>query len=432
LDDNIPAATASCYLFEDLAVANLEPLALTRPAFDLWCGAGPLCQRQRKWHGGAIAGAFVRPALAALCRLSHPDWTVNENGADWAGPVTFVNACWLPLGAAPFDGRSSEVGLVGDEVAYVHLEQSPKSLNPDHLESQVAAWKQTLHSRPAGGRMMQYPWDLVDSNADALGEDAALWRQLGLNSHAAPALVGPSYDFLVHPSAHVEPHVLVDTSAGPVLLDRDVHIQAFTRLEGPCYIGPQSQLFAAQIRGSSIGPHCRIGGEIEASIVQGYSNKYHDGFLGHSYLGEWVNFGAGTHTSDLRTDYGAIAMPINGKTVPTGLMKIGAYIGDHTRTSIATLLNTGTVIGPFGLLITSGSLLPRLIPAFTRYGYGRIEERTDLGQMFAAAATAMSRRGQEWTQFHADFYLALFDATATARRHVIRESEQRRLRRAMG
>jgi UDP-N-acetylglucosamine diphosphorylase/glucosamine-1-phosphate N-acetyltransferase len=432
LNDTIPATKTCCYLFEDPAVANLEPLALTRPAFDLWCGAGPLFQRQRNWCGGAIAGGFVRSALAKLCRHSHPDWAINEALADRGGPVTLVNARWLPLGAAPFEGRSSEIGLVGDEVAYIHLVQSANSLNPDGLESQIAAWKQTLPSRPAGGRMMQYPWDLVESNADALREDAGLWRQLGLSSHAAPALVGPREDFLVHPSARVEPHVLVDTSGGPVLLDRDVRVQAFTRLEGPCYIGPQSQLFAARIRGGSIGPQCRIGGEIEASIVQGHSNKYHDGFLGHSYLGEWVNFGAGTHTSDLRTDYGTIAMPINGKTVPTGRMKVGAYIGDHTRTSIATLLNTGTVIGPFGLLIASGSLLPRLIPSFTRYGYGRIEERTDLGQMFAAAATAMSRRGQEWTDVHAGFYLALFDATATARRQVIRESEQRRLRRAMG
>jgi hypothetical protein len=191
-------------------------------------------------------------------------------------------------------------------------------------------------------------------------------------------------------------------------------------------------VFAARIRESSIGPHCRIGGEVESSIVQGYTNKYHDGFLGHSYLGEWVNFGAGTHTSDLRTDYGQITMPVNGRSVETGLMKIGALIGDHTRTSIATLLNTGTVVGPFGLLIASGSLLPRLIPAFARYGHGRIQERTDLGQMFAGAAIAMARRGQEWNEFHAEFYLSLFDATAESRRQIIRESDQRRLRRVVG
>jgi UDP-N-acetylglucosamine diphosphorylase / glucose-1-phosphate thymidylyltransferase / UDP-N-acetylgalactosamine diphosphorylase / glucosamine-1-phosphate N-acetyltransferase / galactosamine-1-phosphate N-acetyltransferase len=419
-------------IFEDAAVGNLEPLAFTRPAFDLRCGAGTLLQRQMRFFGLRAAGALVRPALAELCRRDHPELTVNEpKAAD--GPLTLVNARWLPPVSENTQLGAAEVGLVGEEVAYVRF--GDKAMTPDggQLDSLLTEAKQTLPHRPAGGRLMNYLWDLVDHNPEALREDAGRWRgENHFGPNAAAAVVGPVDGFKCHPSARIEPHVLVDTTRGPVLVDRDVVVQAFSRLEGPCYLGPETQVFAARIRGGTIGPNCRIGGEIEASIVHGYSNKYHDGFLGHSYLGEWVNFGAGTYTSDLRNDYGPITMPINGRSVPTGLMKIGAYVGDHTRTSIGTLMNTGTVIGPFGMLIASGSLLPRLIPAFSRYGHGRIQERTDLGQMFASAQAAQARRGREWTATDAEFYLALFDATAQSRRKIIGESEQRHVRRVLG
>ena len=98
---------------------------------------------------------------------------------------------------------------------------------------------------------------------------------------------------------------------------------------------------------STIGPDCRIGGEVEASIVQGHSNKYHDGFLGHSYVGAWVNLAAATQTSDLRNDYDVVRVSVNGQRIVTGRTKIGAYIGDHAKTGLATLLNTGSTIGAF-------------------------------------------------------------------------------------
>jgi UDP-N-acetylglucosamine diphosphorylase/glucosamine-1-phosphate N-acetyltransferase len=420
-------------IFEDAAVANLEPLALTRPAFDLRCGAGTLLQRQLAYCGQQEVSVIVRPALAELCRRAYPGLKVNEAVPTDDGAITLVNARWLPPRAERLDAGPAQVGLVGEEVAYVRLTPKRSAFDVGRLESQLAEWKRNLPHRQVGGRLMSYPWDLIEHNAAALQEDAQLWRcDRNIGPQATVSVVGSSDDFLCQASARIEPHVLVDTTHGPVLVDRGAAVQAFSRLEGPCYVGPETQVFAARIRDSSIGPQCRIGGEVEASIVQGNTNKYHDGFLGHSYLGEWVNFGAGTHTSDLRTDYGIITMPINGRSVDSGLMKVGAYVGDHTRTSIATLLNTGTVIGPFGLLIASGSLLPRLIPAFARYGHGRIQERTDLGQMFAAAATAMARRGQEWNEAHAEFYLSLFDATAESRRQIVRENDQRRLRRVVG
>src|SRR5207248_8637716 len=133
---------------------------------------------------------------------------------------------------------------------------------------------------------------------------------------------------LIHPSARIDPMVVAATTGGPVVIGPGAVVHAFTRLEGPCAVGPGTQLFGAKVRaGTTLGPHCRVGGEVECSVVQGYSNKYHDGFLGHSHVGEWVNLAAGTITGDLRFDYRPVTVPLDGRDVPSGRVKVGSYFG---------------------------------------------------------------------------------------------------------
>ena len=141
--------------------------------------------------------------------------------------------------------------------------------------------------------------------------------------------------------------VVIDAEHGPVYIDEGAEIHPFTRIEGPCYVGKKSILLGAKCReGNSIGPMCRVGGEVEESIIHGYSNKYHDGFLGHAYVGEWVNLGALTTNSDLKNDYSSVSVMLDGHTpIDTGSTKVGSLIGDHTKTSIGTLLNTGAYVG---------------------------------------------------------------------------------------
>jgi UDP-N-acetylglucosamine diphosphorylase/glucosamine-1-phosphate N-acetyltransferase len=271
---------------------------------------------------------------------------------------------------------------------------------------------------------------LLERNGEALEQDWEHRRGRGDGSavNHPVTVTGPRERLLIDSGAHVEPMTVVDVTKGPVLLDCGAVVQAFSRLEGPCHVGPDTQVLGARIRASSFGPQCRIGGEVEATIVQGYSNKAHDGFLGHSYLGEWVNLGAGTQVSDLRNDYAPLTVTINGARVETGQMKLGAFLGDHTKTSIGTLINAGSVFGAFCQLLTSGTLLPRDVPSFCRYGQGELHERPDLRQLFTTAATVMARRGRTWTETHEDFFFGLYEATAGRRRQTVRESEQRRLR----
>ena len=178
------------------------------------------------------------------------------------------------------------------------------------------------------------------------------------------------------------------------------------------------------------GPQCRIGGEVEASIIHGHSNKYHDGFLGHSYIGEWVNLGAGTHNSDLRNDYGEVTMTVGGLRVRTGLTKVGCFIGDHTKTGLGTLFNTGSNVGAFCNVLPTAGYAPKHVPSFTSWWNGALREAFTLEQMLTTAERAMQRRGMALTETHRELYTGLFHETAALRRRVMRESEQRALRRS--
>jgi UDP-N-acetylglucosamine diphosphorylase/glucosamine-1-phosphate N-acetyltransferase len=419
-------------LFEDEQVAFLEPLTLTRAAFHLRCGAYALYQRHQSYFASAELGAFVRPHLADLCRLLHPDMAVNDSAWLKQAPTVLVNARWLPPEDRPGDLNTPRVALVGEQIAYAIVPSNslPEGA-PETLVECVEQSSQNLPHTQAGGAMIDYPWDLIEHNGDLLCRDFPR----GSRSPATRdgwAVVGSRDRLFIDPRASVDPMVVADTTHGPVVIDGDAVVHAFTRLEGPCYIGPGSWVLGAKVRGhTTIGPMCRVGGEIEASIIHGNSNKYHDGFLGHSYVGEWVNLAAGTQVSDLRNDYGSVPVTINGTRLDSHSSKVGSFIGDHTKTGLNVLLNTGTVVGAFCNLLPSGALLPKVIPSFCRYYHGQVQARSDWREMINTAAKVMQRRGQELTGTHSALMNALYDQTAAQRKQALREGEQRRLRQSM-
>ncbi len=161
----------------------------------------------------------------------------------------------------------------------------------------------------------------------------------------------------------IEPYTVFDVTAGPILVRRGATVQAFTRVVGPCAIGEGSAVVGDRIAGSSIGERCKVHGELSTSIVMGYSNKSHDGFVGHSYLGRWVNLGAGTITSNLKNTYGPVQLWTPDGMRTTGETFLGAFIGDYARTGIGTRLTTGTVMGA-GANVFPPGFAPKVIPPF--------------------------------------------------------------------
>jgi UDP-N-acetylglucosamine diphosphorylase/glucosamine-1-phosphate N-acetyltransferase len=421
-------------LVEDGAVAGLEPLSLTRPAYELLLGAQTLGDKVARAFGigsePARHGAMIRPHLAALWRLREPGTAINDRNWLARGPVLVANARWVPpVDFLPPDSVIPWVGTcdglpacaaVGPDLA-VGLKWGEIDVWFDEVASQVEIVE-------LGGEWIAHPWDLVVKNADHLARDFAIAGRSGLSRRhqATAAIIGSAERLFIHETARIDPYTVFDTTGGPITIAAGVVVQPFTRIEGPCYIGRDTQLFRANLRGGvTIGPNCRIGGEVEASIIHGFTNKYHEGFLGHAYVGEWVNLGAITSNSDLRNDYGEVSVPQGGDPVATGQAKVGCFLGDHTRTGLGSMLNTGTTVGVMCNLLPAGPLLPKYVPSFAAVLYGQVAQGFPLEQMFATVRIVKGRRGQVFSAVEEQLYLDLHEQTRLERERTCQRARRK-------
>ncbi|MDQ2669972.1 MAG: hypothetical protein M3Y31_05010, partial [Gemmatimonadota bacterium] len=189
--------------------------------------------------------------------------------------------------------------------------------------------------------------------------------------------------------ARPEPGVVYDVRNGPIILEEHVEVRYGTRLEGPLWVGPGTKLLGGHLRGSAFGPRCNVHGEVSTTVFVGYANKSHDGFVGHSVLGHWVNLGAGTTTSNLKNTYGEIRLEPAGDRIATGRMNLGTLFGDHAKTAIGTMLPTGAIVSAGANLFGAGAV-PKLVAPFA-WGNGG-GERLDEAGFLRIAERVMPRR----------------------------------------
>ena len=241
-------------------------------------------------------------------------------------------------------------------------------------------------------------WDIIHSNSAAIQADAELWanthKKIGNPSFPNCAIVNPE-NLFVHPSIRIDSGVVLDCSEGPIIIEEGVRIMPHATIIGPAFIGKHSlvKIGAKIYGGTSIGPVSKVGGEIENSIIQGFSNKQHDGYLGHSYLGLWVNLGAGTNTSDLKNDYAPVRVTIEGEEFNTNSLFVGLLMGDHSKSAIGTQFNTGTAVGVSCNIFGEG-FPPKWIPSFSWVGTKGIESYR-YEKAIEVAKIVMRRRDQE-------------------------------------
>jgi UDP-N-acetylglucosamine diphosphorylase/glucosamine-1-phosphate N-acetyltransferase len=257
-------------------------------------------------------------------------------------------------------------------------------------------------------------WDLVNLNGRMIEDDAALFRDSGARLGPGVFLLGKRAHLRVVRNAVVEPGVVLDTRSGPIIIDSGALVRGPGRIEGPCYIGPDCIVDGARLRpGVSLGRCCRVSGEVEESVFMDFSNKHHDGFLGHSYVGSWVNLGAQTCNSDLKNNYTNVSVWLDGRLVDTGSIKVGCFVGDHVKTAIGTMINTGAVIGP-GCNIFGGAVRKHLPP----FSWGCSESFKEHGieKMLETAATVMARRRQRLSPEQAAAIKDLFHHTSELRK----------------
>jgi UDP-N-acetylglucosamine diphosphorylase/glucosamine-1-phosphate N-acetyltransferase len=189
--------------------------------------------------------------------------------------------------------------------------------------------------------------------------------------------------------AAVEPGVVFDTRGGAVVLEAGAEVRHGARLEGPLYVGERSRILGGHSRLSAFGPRSNVNGEVSNTVILGYANKAHDGFLGHSLLGQWVNLGAGTTTSNLKNTYGEVSLEVAGHRIATGRQFLGSLIGDHAKTAIGTLLPTGAVVGA-GANVFGPVRAPKYVPPMA-WGSDSAERVTEAG-FLKVAERVMPRR----------------------------------------
>lgn len=359
-------------LYEDRLSANLAPLTSTRPAFDLLCGIDRLRAKQERYFQADVVGFLMRSTLGEQLREVEPHAPVNDTFWLRAGITTLVNGRWLPPAefASNNDPRPT-IALCQNEVAYARLPvELLAKLTVDNLDDCLNDWLDTLPRERVAGSMIRYPWDLLDHNSDQIIADSNSLDEETRGLYPVQAhLIGPVDRLHLDTLAHVDPCVVFDTTNGPIIIAAKARIEAFSHLQGPCFIGEGTHILGAKVRGrSSIGAGCRIGGVVEASILQGDCTIGQEVVLGHSVLGQGVTLAAGTRTATHHPDHSPIRIIMNGTRFDTLRTVFGSILGDHVTTGPGVLLNCGTVVGPHATLLPTGRLTPSIIPAYTSLG----------------------------------------------------------------
>lgn len=255
------------------------------------------------------------------------------------------------------------------------------------------------------GLLLRGAHDLVTALERLLADDITALAEPGRHALPSEAIVLGDAALVQCRSARVEPGVVFDVRNGPILLEADVEVRHGTRLEGPLYVAHGSRLLGGDIRGCSIGPKCTVRGELSSSCLLGYANKGHEGFVGHSVLGHWVNLGAGTTTSNLKNTYGSVRLDAPTGRIDTGRQFLGTLFGDHAKTAIGTLFSTGSLVGA-GANLFGGA--PRKCTLPMAWGSDGGDRLTRAG-FLAIAERVLPRRQISWSADHAATLGALYD-----------------------
>ncbi len=358
----------SILIYEDSGVAKLTPITTARPAFCVTAGSFNLLDLLSAVNVPLFGS--VRSYLRELCELDHPNIKLVSGSmpVESLGPTVALNARVEPsietlkTVQAILAGDVSQTGIIwhDDEIAAVIRPgwEWKKIIEARSFDELLEEAKREP-SLPYELRVMSFPHDVVAANMSTINASLEYRIANGKYSQTADGV-------FVAEGAEIGEFVLTETHDGPIIIESGASIGPYTLLRGPIYVGPNSRILehAAIKDAVSLGHTTKIGGEVEAAVVEPYSNKQHHGFLGHSYLGSWINLGAGTCNSDLKNTYGTVNMEYPAGKVATGMQFLGCVMGDYSKTAINTGLFTGKVVGTCSMMygfVTSN------VPSFVNY-----------------------------------------------------------------
>lgn len=270
-------------------------------------------------------------------------------------------------------------------------------------------------------RLLSFVWQIIEENPRVIEDD---FEKSPFRGQSEETVVYPGVhmvgeeNILIGEGVVIKPGVVLDASSGPIVINDGTMIMANALILGPAYVGKNGIIKAgAQIlEGTSIGDVCKIGGEVSKSVFGNWTNKQHEGFLGHSYLGEWVNIGAGSTNSDLKNNYSPVRMWCAGTVRNTGRQFMGLVVGDHTKAGIGTLFNSGTVVG-FNCNVYGSAIPGRFVPSFS-WGEGREMAEYDLEKSMLTAQIVLERRDVKFQDAHAQVFRKISELSGRCARNI--------------
>ena len=376
------------YLYDDACARTFEPFALTRPMGEMRAGALLIRERWARALGAPVVGHVTSPHLAGF---EEPGAARVVTGGVIPRGSWLANARFAPVLSAL---GNSDVVVGGEKLAAVRL---ARDVDVEDLRDGLGSIGSYAYESAPGhqvatstGWWMSEVWDFVGALVPMLEHDLPILGAVLATRVPEGSIRVGQHPVYVAEGAEIEPSVCFDTSAGPILVSAGAHVHAFTRLIGPLYIGAGSTVTADRIAASSIGDTCKVHGELSNTVFIGHANKGHDGFVGHSILGRWVNLGAGTITSNLKNTYGTVQLWTPDGVRETGLQFLGTMFGDHAKTGIGLTLTTGSVLGA-GANVYGAVMPPKVVAPFSWGESGAFAEYR-LDKFLDVAERMMSRR----------------------------------------
>lgn len=350
------------------------PFAVAGPLADLRVGAWTIAERWARALGGTRAQGTlaVHAAGPAL-----PGSTPVVSAGTVVGPAWVADATFAPKLPMRATGAARRLLHEGRTVAW-RLDPGERWQGPHDRGDGVV-----VDGLPLAGA-----WDLVTALEQLLFGDTLADLDRGSDPIPAGVIVLGNAGAAALHGAEVEPGAVLDVRKGAVILERGVVVRSGSRLEGPIWLRSGTAVHGGVLRHVSAGPDCRLHGEISTTVFTGHANKSHDGFVGHSVVGAWVNLGAGTITSNLKNTYGPVRLEPAGTRIDTGRTMLGALIGDHAKTAIGTLLPTGAIVGA-GANLFGG---PRAAKYTASFAWGDTGEAITAAQFVEVARRVLPRR----------------------------------------
>ncbi len=406
-------------IFEDEQYLNFEPLIFSRPVFDLVCGMTTLKEKIIRAFPKEKVALKFRNHLESFVKADNPKCKVNQFNDD---DYLLINGRII----APSNLKNILSVKSGEEKVFISKgvvvaakisKRRIKDLSLGKVENIDTKLFSNLSPVEVDIPVADYLWDLVYLNGKEIQNDFKIFTKR--KSSAKKKYAGVSFvnkkNVFIGKDVEIKPGVVLDASTGPIYIERNVAIFPNAVIQGPFYIGESSKIksCATIYPNVSIGKVCKVGGEVEDTIIHPYSNKQHSGFLGHSYLGSWINLGADTNNSDLQNNYGTIKVQVNGKHIDSGRQFVGLIMADHSKTAINTMFNTGTVVG-FSSNVYGAGFPPKYIPSF---GWGGSESMKEykLAKAIETAKAVFARRDKKFSSEDEKLFETIFNLTKDVR-----------------